>query len=323
MKKVKIGIPRALLYYRYGVLWKTFFEKIGCKVIVSPETNQKILNLGIVNTIDNCCLSYKIYIGHAMYLASNCDYIIVSKTCDYGKKDKVCPRFNDTYDNLKHLIPKEKILTYKIEHTKYYYQFLGLIKIGFKLTKNPIKILYGYFYAKKKQKNYNQNKYNENKNKLLSNNKKILILSHFYNIQDKFISGYIKDYLIRNDITPILSSNLDSKTATFFSGYSSDTLNLKYLKEMIGAMYYYKHQIDGIIFISTYRCETDEIINNLVIYKNKDVPTLNLIIDEYTNYLSLETKLESFVDIIKGAYCKYNNTMPNDKLKFKEETHVL
>ena len=61
MKKIKVGIPRALLYYRYGVLWKNFFENLGCNVILSPETNREIMELGVNNTIDECCLSYKIY----------------------------------------------------------------------------------------------------------------------------------------------------------------------------------------------------------------------------------------------------------------------
>ena len=67
MKKIKIGIPRALLYYRYGVLWKYFLKKLGLNVILSPETNQTILDLGINNSIDESCLSSKIYLGHALY----------------------------------------------------------------------------------------------------------------------------------------------------------------------------------------------------------------------------------------------------------------
>ena len=154
MKKIKLGIPRAMLYYRYGVLWKNFFENLGLNVVLSPETNREILDLGINNTIDESCLSYKIYIGHAIYLSKICDYILVSRVCDYGKKDKVCTRFNGTYDNLKYLIPKEMIIDYNIEYTKHKYMFPAFFKIGLKFSKNPIKIIYSYFVAKQKQKQY-------------------------------------------------------------------------------------------------------------------------------------------------------------------------
>ena len=115
MKKIKVGIPRALLYYRYGVLWKNFFQSLGCNIVLSPETNRQIIELGINNTIDECCLSYKIYVGHTLYLSKICDYVLVARVCDYGKKDKVCTRFNGTYDDIKHKIPQDQILDYDIE----------------------------------------------------------------------------------------------------------------------------------------------------------------------------------------------------------------
>ena len=301
MKKIKIGIPRAFHYYRYGILWKTFFEHLGCKIIISPETNQEILNLGVNNTIDECCLSYKIYVGHALFLKNKCDYLLVPRICDYGKNEKVCTRFNGIYDDLKTLIPKDQILSYNIEHTKYKYQVIGLIKIAFKFTKNPVKILYSYYIAKNKQKKYDTSKENENKNKLLKSNKKVLIVSHFYTIQDKYISNYIIKYLENNEILPIFSNYLDRKLAKKFSQYFSNTLYWKYSKEMMGAIYYYKYQIDGLIFISTYPCGIDSLVNNLAIYKNKKLPILNLTIDDNITELSLETKLESLIDIIKGA----------------------
>lgn len=291
-----------MLYYRYGVLWKNFFELLGLNVVLSPQTNREILTLGTNNTIDECCLSYKIYIGHALYLSKICDYILVSRVCDYGKKDKVCTRLNGTYDNLKHLIPQEQLIDYNIDHTKRKYEFFGFLKMGLNFTKNIPKIIYSYLYAKEKQKQYDKNKANEEKNKLTKPNKKILIMSHFYNIQDKFISNYITTYLENNNLIPIYSNNIDKKTATTYSEYFSNTLYWKYSKEMVGSFYYYQHQIDGVIYISTYPCGVDALVNNLLMLKNKDLPTLNLLIDENITELSLETKLESFIDIIKGDY---------------------
>ena len=298
MKKIKVGIPRALLYYRYNVLWKNFFESLGCNVVLSPETNREIIELVVNNTIDECCLSYKIYVGHVLYLSEKCDYILISRACDYGKKDKVCTRLNGTYDDIKHKIPSEQILDYNIEYTKLKFPILGFIKMGLKFTKNIIKILYSYHKAKIKQKKYDINQANSEKNKLSKTNKKILILSHFYNIQDKFISKYITNYLEKNNIIPIYSNKLDKKITNEFSQYFSNTLYWKYSKEMIGSLYYTKNMIDGIIFISTYPCGIDSLVNNLAILKNKDIPTLNLLIDENITELSLETKLESFVDIL-------------------------
>ena len=40
---MKIGIPRALLYYRYHVLWETFFRELGHETIASPHTNKTLM----------------------------------------------------------------------------------------------------------------------------------------------------------------------------------------------------------------------------------------------------------------------------------------
>lgn len=299
MKKIKIGIPRALLYHRYGVLWKNFFEKLGCNVILSPETNNEILKLGINNSVDESCLSYKIFIGHTLYLIDKCDYILIARICDYGKKDKVCTRLNGNYDTIKELIPKNKILEYNIEKTKLCYQFIGLMKTGFKITINIPRIIYAYLHAIKKQKKFDENKENNQKNLLLKENKKILIVSHFYNIEDKYISKYIIDYLKENNLIVISSNKLNKKIAKRFSEYFSETIYWKYSKEQIGSIYYYKNQIDGIIYISSYPCGIDSLVNNLSIMKNKDIPQLNIIIDEFITESNLETKLESFLEIIE------------------------
>ena len=39
---------------------------------------------------------------------------------------------------------------------------------------------------------------------------------------------------------------------------------------MIGSLYYTKNMIDGLIFISTYPCGIDSLVNNLAILKNKE-----------------------------------------------------
>ena len=41
-----VGIPRALLYYRYHVLWQTFFEELDCKVITSDPSDRALLARG-------------------------------------------------------------------------------------------------------------------------------------------------------------------------------------------------------------------------------------------------------------------------------------
>ena len=77
--KIKIGIPRALLYYKYYTLWEHFFKELGLDILISPETNNEILQNGKKYTVDEACLSLKIYIGHVFYLIDKVDYILVPR----------------------------------------------------------------------------------------------------------------------------------------------------------------------------------------------------------------------------------------------------
>ena len=60
---IRVGIPRALLYYRYYPAWKTFFNALQAEVVLSPETNKEILDAGVRLAVE-ACLPVKIYLGH-------------------------------------------------------------------------------------------------------------------------------------------------------------------------------------------------------------------------------------------------------------------
>ena len=299
MKKIKIGLPQALTYHENNVLWKTFFNHLGCKVIVSPETYEDILKLGNINTNQEFCLPYKIYLGHVLYLSKFCDYVLIANICNYGKHNKVCPRLSGTYDYIKTLIPKKNIIEYNIDYINKNYEFFEFIKMGLKITNNIVKILYSYMIGKIKQRRFNQNKEYEENNKFNQPKLKILLFSQIYNTNDKFIIGYIINYLKEQDIIPIFSNYLNNNTAFDFSEYFMDNLYWYYSKKMIGALYYYNHQLDGVIYLSMTNCIIDSLVNNLAISNNKHLPTLNLQIDEKITIIQKQ-ELNSFIKKIKG-----------------------
>jgi predicted nucleotide-binding protein (sugar kinase/HSP70/actin superfamily) len=53
---VKVGIPRALLYYQYYPMWKTFFEGLGAEVVISPPTTQATLSSGSSRVVADTCM---------------------------------------------------------------------------------------------------------------------------------------------------------------------------------------------------------------------------------------------------------------------------
>jgi predicted nucleotide-binding protein (sugar kinase/HSP70/actin superfamily) len=57
--------------------------------------------------------------------------------------------------------------------------------------------------------------------------------------------------------------------------------------------------VDGIILLSAFPCGPDSMVNELITRKVKDVPMLNLVLDSQSGTAGIETRLESFVDIIR------------------------
>jgi predicted nucleotide-binding protein (sugar kinase/HSP70/actin superfamily) len=57
--------------------------------------------------------------------------------------------------------------------------------------------------------------------------------------------------------------------------------------------------VDGIILLSSFPCGPDSMVNEIILRKVQNKPILNLILDGQEGSAGMETRLESFVDIIK------------------------
>ena len=98
MTQTTIGIPRALLYHRYGVLWATFFERLGCRIVLSPPSNRRILERGIALAVDETCLPLKVFLGHVEALKGKADHILVPRVASLAKDEQACVKLMAAYD---------------------------------------------------------------------------------------------------------------------------------------------------------------------------------------------------------------------------------
>lgn len=297
MKKTRIGIPRAFLYYRDYILWKTFFEGLGCTLILSPITNREITYDGSYFSVDGVCLPFKIYLGHIKYLASKCDYILVPRVCNYGRRRRVCMRFNGIYDVIHNLFPEVEILDYDIDYLNFKFPFLEFIKMGLKVNKNLFKIIYYYIKGKYREKKHNLSLANGQVNVLKSNNMKVLIVGYPYVIYDEILGGDVIQYFKDNHIDILYADRMDRKEAEYYAMDFLPTLNSLYAKEIIGSIFYYKNIIAGIVFLSTFPCDFSLFASEEVIRHFQDMPVLNIVL-ENINDMELSTKLQSFKNLL-------------------------
>ena len=298
MNKITIGIPKALLYYKYNELWTSFFEELGCEIIVSPNTSKKILEDGIKFSLDESCMAMKIYMGHVYYLIDKCDYILVPRLKCIKKHEKLCTNFSALYDLVNNIFDK-KLINYNVDVEHKEDELYAFVTMGLSLGFSYRKIVSAYHIAKEKEKMLKEREISKQKSIIASSNKiKILLAGHPYNLHDEFIGKQIENVLEKNNIEIIYSDKYDTKYLEQEVKKISPKNYWTYNKEIIGAISHYQELVDGIILITSFPCGPDSLSNEMIL-RNVKIPITNLIIDEANSDTGLLTRIESFIDILE------------------------
>lgn len=297
MDKIKIGIPKALLYYKYKDLWCNFFENLGCDVIISPNTNKETIEIGKKYVLDEACISLKIFMGHVHYLIDKCDYVFIPRISCLKKGEKVCTNFMAIYDLCRNTFDKDFLhCNIDVTHGEdEEYAFIGLgLELGFSFRKSRD----AYKKAKLHEKLMNERRYSKQKMLLASSEKtKILLVGHPYNLYDNYIGKEIIEFLENENIDILYSDNYDPKYLEVDYKKIAPKNYFTYNKELLGSIAFYQNFVDGIILVSTFPCGPDSLSNEMIIRKKK-IPLLVLTIDELDSNTGLITRLESFTDIL-------------------------
>ena len=76
--KKTVGIPRALMIYKFFPMAYQYFKTLGFNVLLSPETDDKIIALGQEMAAEETCYPVKLLHGHMEWLArKKVDYIFI------------------------------------------------------------------------------------------------------------------------------------------------------------------------------------------------------------------------------------------------------
>lgn len=297
--KIKIGLPKGLLYYYYKDLWIYFFKYLDCTTIESINSNKKILEEGEKLVLDESCLSLKLFLGHVSYLKDKCDYILVPRIFSVKKNEGVCTNFSCLYDLTNNVLKDINILNYNIDLTTKDSELLGFLKIGRDLGFSYIKSYKAYKFAKRKSLEIRKEKEREQEKKLNDNNLKILLAAHPYNLYDELIGKQITKYLENENITVLYSDRVYSNLIDPLCDKLSTDIYWTYSKEVIASIEYYKDRVNGIIMLSSFPCGPDSLSNDLISRRVKNLPILSLLFEDLNSDIGLLTRLESFCDILK------------------------
>lgn len=298
MKNIKIGIPKALLFYQYGDLWTSFFEELGCDIIISCNTTREIIEIGNRFSVDEACLAMKIYMGHVYYLLDKCDYILVPRIICLKKNEKLCTNFSALYDLVRNTFDK-KIIHYNIDIKKKEDEFYAFVTMGLELGFKYRDIVKSYRKAKEKQIAIQSRKISKQKAIVASTKKlKILLAGHAYNLRDEFIGKPISKMLEDNDVEVIYSDCYDKKYLEKEVKMISPHNYWTYNKEIIASVSHYLDSVDGVILLTVFPCGPDSLSNEMIL-RTVNIPIIPIIIDEESGNAGIITRIESFLDILE------------------------
>jgi len=179
---MKIGIPRALLWHKYGRLWETFISELGHEVAISNPGTRETFESGCAHCLDEICLPIKSYYGHVLELKGRVDAIFIPKVISVERrrplKSFTCPKIIGLADMIKASIPGlPEIISPRID-VNGEAELLSFFKLGMRLNPNPVRVLRAYMKAVKAQRDHDAR---SRQSERLSG-PKIGLISHSYNL---------------------------------------------------------------------------------------------------------------------------------------------
>ncbi len=291
-----------MLYYRYRVLWRTFFAELDMETVVSAPTDREILEQGTALAIDEACLSLKIYLGHAAALMGKCDYILAPRVSSLGRHRSFCTRFESMPDLVRNVFRAsgQKLLTYEVdEGMQRKDEESAFLEMGRSLGCPAKAVKRAYRLAKKADAAAWKERVQKHEQRYKTEGMKVLIAAHSYVAEDPYMGRPVTDYLKQAGVIPVRADIVDRDAALKHSRELSPTCKWEISREILGGIVQHKDDVNGIILLSAFPCGPDAMVNELITRRVEGVPILNLVLDSQSGTAGVETRLESFIDIIR------------------------
>jgi predicted nucleotide-binding protein (sugar kinase/HSP70/actin superfamily) len=317
-EKGYIGIPKALMFYRYSPLWQTFFEELGWKVIVSDGLGK----MGRIVYFEDSCLPMKLLVTHAIHLKGRVDHIFIPRLVSLHRTYIMCPKFRGAPDIVRlategNVSIIDETIDLRIRGNSLLQSFS---KIGEKLGASRKESKRAFFKAEQSFSIF-QKEWIDRVNRLPSRQLfqleiptpsegkrgplRVALIGHPYNLFDTDIN---KDILMlaKSLGMEILTSDLlsEGEIDQQISGLSKE-IYWSSGREIVGSLFHFLLDgVDGVVFLTSFKCGIDALLQEFIKRRLKvrggaSIPLLVLSFDEHTGREGLTTRLEAFRDVME------------------------
>jgi predicted nucleotide-binding protein (sugar kinase/HSP70/actin superfamily) len=226
-----------------------------------------------------------------------------------------CPKFlglPDLTRAVENSLPKvlEPVINFKLGWRAYRQT---IEELGSYLTKSKIKIWSAYwqgvralrrYYAYLQQGNTPLDYLGTDQSQAEQTDLVIGVVGHPYNIYDYYISLNLIPRLRKLGAKVVTSEMVPQHVVEKEAKTLPKHLFWTYERELVGTAFHWarNRQVDGIIYVLSFGCGPDSLIQVLLEHELKKIaalPVMSLVIDEHSGEAGLATRVEAFIDMLK------------------------
>ncbi|OPY59039.1 MAG: hypothetical protein A4E55_00408 [Pelotomaculum sp. PtaU1.Bin035] len=316
---MRVGIPRALLYYYYYPMWKVFFEELGAEAVISSQSTKGILAQGLKHAVDEVCLPVKLSFGHVLDLAGKVDYIFLPRIVSVEHRKYICPKFLGLPDMIRRLEGLPPLLDVEVDmYRKNWDLYQAIKETGSFFTNSRLKIWMAYHRSVQALHRYCRLLQlglmpaealavleNKVKNEPLPYpaDLNVAVIGHPYNIYDPYISMDLIRRLRAMGANVFTAEHIPEKILKSNASRLPKKLFWTLGQRMIGAAFHYleRPDVSGVVHVAAFACGPDSMTGELIERhaRARRVPYLNLTLDEHTGEAGVVTRLEAFLDMVR------------------------
>jgi predicted nucleotide-binding protein (sugar kinase/HSP70/actin superfamily) len=312
---MRIGLPRALSYYEYASLWRTFFEALGAEVIASGPTTRATLQLATSRATADLCFPAKVYVGHLLALADRVDLLFVPSLRRPVPAAVHCAKIIGLPDLARSVLPDPtKLLEVDLDLDKGRLTLAQAVwAAGRPLTWNPIQI------ARAAEAAWET--YQEGREKVPTRPRSsarvfppandraarltLGVVGHPYLLRDKYVNQGLLRRLEGLGVQCLTPEALPPGAAGRAVEHHSGEAYWAYAPSLLGAglSFLEREAVDGLVAVIAFGCAPDSGLAPVLgqAARQAGVPMLTLTLDEHSGEAGLVTRLEAFVDMLERS----------------------
>jgi predicted nucleotide-binding protein (sugar kinase/HSP70/actin superfamily) len=304
---LKIGIPRALLYYWYGHQWTYFWRSCGWETLVSAPTDRAILRSGAARAVDELCLPVKIFIGHVLALQPVVDRIMVPHLIRVEPDAYICPKFMGLPDLVAHTAPEAaaQVITVQVGPKRTnQWRALAAAAVAAGVNRGRVPKTpppeWGMSPALQEAAAAWRCDVGDGQPELT-----VGLLGHPYCLYDACFNLDLLRSLARNRVRFLTPEQMPPE----YQGSGSDRLEKELFwtvgRKQLDALQWMLRQtvnpLEGLILVTPFACGPEALVGDLLERRIRQagLPLLKLNYEEHSGEAGVITRLEAFLDLIK------------------------